>query len=267
MVNWSAIDPQSVPGRIVRLPSKLLPKSTIMRIRRGPAQGMKWITGSSLHGCWLGTFEVPKQRLLERLVRPGMIVYDIGAQAGFYTLILSRMIGESGHVFAFEPCAENLHYLLDHVHINRLTNVVVVQAAVGESQGLCGFSTDRGACENRLTEGPSAVMVPVLSLDSAGLPPPDLIKMDIEGGESHALRGAKRILSQYRPVVLVALHGPEHARCCPETLRAVGYKVFEITDHLVDGDAFEEDIYAIAAENEGLISSAQQCANLIVTKK
>jgi hypothetical protein len=39
MVNWAAIDPQSVPGKIVRLPSRLLPKSTIMRIRRGPAQG------------------------------------------------------------------------------------------------------------------------------------------------------------------------------------------------------------------------------------
>jgi FkbM family methyltransferase len=247
MVNWSAIDPQSVPGRIVRFPSRLLPKSAVMRIRSGPARGLKWITGSSLHGCWLGTFELAKQRLLERLVRPGMTVYDIGAQAGFYTLCLSRMVGESGRVFAFEPFAENVHNLLDHVRMNDLRNVRIVQAAVARCSGLRGFTTDRGACENVLAGEIATLLVPTMSLDSLSLPAPDLIKMDIEGGESEALRGSRRILSEHRPAVLIALHGPEHARFCGDFLKSLGYEVQSLSKQPSEPSPVPDEIYALPA--------------------
>src|SRR5690349_14640343 len=179
MVNWSAIDPRSFPGRLVRLPGKFIPKSAVMHIRHGPAKGMRWVAGSSVLGCWLGTYELNKQEVLSRFICPGMTVYDIGAQAGYYTLVFSRLVGRSGRVFAFEPCAANLHHLLNHIIINSLTNVRIVQAAIGESSGLRGFTTDRGKCENRLTQRDSPLMVPVVSLDSVPLPPPDLLKMDI----------------------------------------------------------------------------------------
>ena len=153
MPNWSAIDPKSTRGRLVRLPAKLLPKSTVMHIRHGPARGMKWISGSAVHGCWLGTYELEKQKLLERIVRPGMTVYDIGAQAGFYTLLCSRLVGDAGRVIAFEPSISEARYLLEHVRINQLANVSIVQAAVGASPSLSGFSSDRAICQNRLTAG------------------------------------------------------------------------------------------------------------------
>ena len=258
MVNWSAIEPQSVPGRIVRFPSKLLPNSAIMRIRRGPAQGMKWIAGSSVHGCWLGTYELPKQKLLERLVRPGMTVYDIGAQAGFYTLCLSRMVGETGRVFAFEPFADNVRNLLEHVRMNGLRNVRIVQAAVAGCSGVRGFTTDRGACQNGLAEENGPLLVPTVSLDSLSLARPDLIKMDIEGGESEALRGSRRILSEHRPVVLVALHGPEHARFCHDFLRRAGHEVFDLRGYALEADAEEDEIYAIPADPWRLPSQSDQ---------
>jgi FkbM family methyltransferase len=245
MVNWSAIDPQSVPGKIVRLPSRLLPKSAIMRIRRGPARGLKWISGSSVHGCWLGTYELPKQKLLERLVRPGMTVYDIGAQAGFYTLCLSRMVGETGRVFAFEPFADNVRNLLEHVRINALRNVAIVQAAVAGCSGVRGFTTDRGSCENGLVGEDAALLVPTVSLDSLSLPSPDLIKMDIEGGESEALRGARQVLSEHRPVVLVALHSADHARFCGDFLQSLGYKVMSLSKQPSEPPPFDDEIYAM----------------------
>lgn len=243
-MNWSAIDPRSTRGRIVRLPAKLLPKSTVMHIRRGPARGMKWISGSAVHGCWLGTYELEMQNLLEQFVQPGMTVYDVGAQAGFYTLLCSKLVGDAGWVIAFEPSISEARYLLEHVRINHLTNVSIVQAAVGASPSLCGFSSDRAICQNRLTVENDKLLVPVISLDLVTLRPPDVIKMDIEGGESDALKGARALLVKHRPIVLLALHGPEHAGFCPEFLRSCGYRVFDLADVPVSGAAVSDEIYA-----------------------
>ena len=244
MINWSSIDPNSTPGRIVRLPSRLLPRSAVMSIRRGAARDMKWIAGAAIHGCWLGTYELDKQRLVQRLVRPGMTVYDIGAQAGFYTLIFSRLVGPRGRVIAFEPSLREAHYLVEHVRLNRLDNVRIVQAAVGAAPGLCGFTTDRPVTQNQLTTSDETLMVPIVALDSLGLPEPDLIKMDIEGGESDALRGAVQTLREQQPIVLIALHGPEHASFCPAMLAECGYEVFDLDDKPVVPCQVDE-VYAL----------------------
>ena len=95
-LNWSGISNKSLTGRLLRIPLKLLPADSTVRIRRGPAKGLRWIVGSATHGCWLGTYELDKQRVLERFVKHGMTVYDIGAQAGFYALVFSRLVGEAG---------------------------------------------------------------------------------------------------------------------------------------------------------------------------
>jgi FkbM family methyltransferase len=244
MVNWSAIDPQSVPGRIVRFPSRLLPRSAAMHIRRGPARGMKWISGSSVHGCWLGTYELSKQKLLEQVVHTGMTVYDIGAQAGFYTLLLSRLVGESGQVIAFEPSVRELGYLIQHVQENKLSNVRIVQAAVGAQTGLAGFSTDRAPCQNRITNNEDQLLVPLVSLDSLPLPPPHVIKMDIEGGESDALKGASNLLKQHSPIMLIALHGEEHSNFCQDFLKKAGYRIFDLHDREIENNPRTDEIYA-----------------------
>src|SRR5215475_14063057 len=112
-LNCSAIDRMTLPGKLLRLPLRLLPKRMVVRIHRGRAKGLKWIVGSSTHGCWLGTYELEKHLALERYVKPGMVVYDVGAQAGFFTLIFSRLV-DGGQVIAFEPLPENLDHLLFH---------------------------------------------------------------------------------------------------------------------------------------------------------
>ena len=74
---------------MLRLLHRVLPHGMVRPIRLGPAQDMKWIIGSGHHGCWLGSYELDKQCALEHFVNTGMVVYDIGAQAGFYTLFFS----------------------------------------------------------------------------------------------------------------------------------------------------------------------------------
>jgi len=72
--NWSGITNQSLTGRLLRFPLTLVPPGSILGIRRGPAKGLRWISGSATHGCWLGTYELDKQRALERFIKPGMMI-------------------------------------------------------------------------------------------------------------------------------------------------------------------------------------------------
>jgi FkbM family methyltransferase len=155
-----------------------------------------------------------------------MKVFDLGANAGFYTLAFARLVEERGHVWAFEPLAENAASLRRHVALNDLTNVTVVQAAVADRTGVAGFAFAGDKSEGSLSEGAS-LLVPTLSLDEycvqAGIDCPDLIKIDIEGGESLALRGAARAIAQGRATILLALHGREQEENCLLILRAAGY--------------------------------------------
>jgi Methyltransferase FkbM domain len=128
----------------------------------------------------------------------------------------------------------------------------VIQAGVGAASGLGRFSTDRGSSQNQLQkEDTSPLLVPVLALDDAGLAPPDLIKMDIEGGETNALLGARRMLREHRPIVLVALHGPEQRAACPRILRDAGLLVFDLDGKLFHGSAPSNEIYALPGPMSG----------------
>lgn len=244
-------------GRILRLPARALPAGTVMRIRRGPARGMKWISGSAIHGCWLGTYELDKQRALERFVRPGMTVYDIGAQAGFYTLFFSRLVGDAGRVYAFEPCPYEARFLVDHTRINRLENVQIIQAAVSERAGFVGMTFDRGMTQNEIcNSSDSNLIVPSLTLDDSGLARPEVIKMDVEGAEFAVLNGARQMLRKARPVVFVALHGSKQRAACLEIFTELGYRVYGLGGEPADDASPIDEIYALPTETRLLGRSA-----------
>jgi len=130
MINFSGITDNSVVGKVLRLPLKLIPGGTILPILQGNLKGKKWIVGSSNHGCWLGTYEFAKQRLFSETIREGSVVYDIGAHVGFYTLLASVLVGPKGKVVAFEPLPRNIYYLKKHLRLNQCKNVILVEAAV-----------------------------------------------------------------------------------------------------------------------------------------
>jgi hypothetical protein len=77
MVNWSGINGKSLIGKFLRaVLNTLIPPGKILPILQGPTRGMKWIVGSSNHGCWLGSYELEKQRILKKYLKEGMVVYD-----------------------------------------------------------------------------------------------------------------------------------------------------------------------------------------------
>src|SRR5687767_8704385 len=112
-------------GRVVRFPLRLVPRDAVLRVLSGPLRGRRWIAGAATHGCWLGTYERFVQRIFVEHVRPGGVVYDVGANAGFFTLLASKLAGSSGRVYAFEPMERNLHYIRKHLQMNRVENVEV----------------------------------------------------------------------------------------------------------------------------------------------
>jgi FkbM family methyltransferase len=222
---------------LIRLPLRLIPKTTVLPILWGRARGMSWITGSSNHGCWIGTFEYEKRRLFERTVTTGQVVYDIGANAGLYSLLGSRLVGPSGLVVAFEPAPENLTNLRRHIQLNLLSNVTVVPVAVGEHQGTGGFERGPTNAMGRLSAS-GHFNVSIVDLDtfvsSGAAPPPDVIKMDIEGGELAALKGAAGVIDRVRPAIFLATHTTELQRDCVAFLCARGYAIASVTGSPLD---------------------------------
>ena len=124
-INLSGLSSRTLLGKLLRLPLRLIPPNSKVPILQGRLRGKWWIAGGGVASYWLGSYEFYKQRLFERLVTPGNVVFDIGAHVGFYMLLSSALVGTAGEVFAFEPVPRNLHYLYEHLRLNHVTNVTV----------------------------------------------------------------------------------------------------------------------------------------------
>jgi FkbM family methyltransferase len=192
---------------------------------------MKWIVGSTIHGCWLGTFEYEKQRLFSGMVGPNSVIFDVGGNVGFYTLLASVLTGRDGKVYVFEPLPGNLFFLRKHLQLNRINNVTVVEAAVSNLDGPVHFDEGPRGEMAHISEA-GRLRVNSLTLDSlyerGEIPAPDFIKMDIEGAEFNALTGARQLLMETHPAIFLATHGHKvHTDCCG-FLDAMGYKLKSI---------------------------------------
>lgn len=226
MVNFSAVSNSGLFGRGLRLPLKLVPSSLVIPVLQGRLRGRKWIVGSGTHGCWLGCYEYEKQKLFVQKVGIGDIIYDIGAHVGFYTMLAAECLGPSGKVLAFEPVPRNVAFLKRHISLNGYSNVTVIEAAVSDRSGTASFhmSGDDHSAGHLATSGQFYVqMVTLDELTEEGMPIPDLIKMDIEGGELPALMGAMQLLVTKHPTIFLSTHSADiHRKCC-KLLSDVGY--------------------------------------------
>lgn len=183
--------------------------------------------------------------LLEHLIRPSDVVYDVGANVGLYLRFIGSYFG-AGHVVAFEPMSDNLPLLEKNVRLGGLGNrATIVRCALADVECDVELQVDdvqtASAVLDRVTGGapsegraslnlePKTETVPCYTLDhlmqKESLPVPDLIKVDIEGAEAMMLRGAREVLSTQRPRLLVELHGPDVAREVVDFLFDLDYHV------------------------------------------
>lgn len=205
-------------SQAIRLPLRLIPPQTVVRVLSGVNRGYRWRVGSSVHGCWLGHYEIAKQRMLRNTVKPGMLAFDVGAQAGFYTLAFARL---GARTVSFEPHPQNAEALRFHVAKNCI-GATIHEAAVSDRAGRARFR-----CGPNLLQGSIAVSgemeVPTVALDSMGAP--DIVKIDVEGNELAVLMGARELIARRKTTWLVALDDPSNRDACLALL--AGYRVHE----------------------------------------
>lgn len=257
LINWSNISSDTFWGKLLRLPLRFIPKSTVVTVFSGLNRGMKWIVGSSTHGCWLGTYEFTKQSVISCFIKPGMRVFDIGANAGFYTIAFSRLVGKQGHVWAFEPLAENSNNILRHVYLNKLQNITLLQIAVTDQNGIVGFQVANSNSMGAVSEGTDRYKVPAMSLDNlitkGTIPIPDMIKIDVEGAESLVLKGAKELMKKKKTILFISLHGDKQKQQCLELLKSNGYDIYTLNGNKVSNEnILSDEIYVLP--NKAIIS-------------
>lgn len=226
-------------ANFVRLPLRLVPRNAVVRIRSGELRDWRWIAGSAPHGCWLGTYELHTQRLFCEQVHPGAVVFDIGANVGFFTLLASKLVGSAGQVHAFEPLPRNLYYLEQHIRLNEASNITVHSLAITSTTGTARFGDGENTSQGRLSNA-GEIQVLTASIDdllaNGRSPRPDFIKIDIEGAEGEALRGAARLLSGSPLTIVLSTHGYEQHELCWGILRSAGFNLELLRDGAGDGD-------------------------------
>ncbi len=212
---------------------------TVVRVAAGGLAGCPLLLDLQTEkDYWLGTYEPDLQAALRDLVPPGAVAYDVGANIGYVSLLLAQAVGETGRVFAFEALPANVERLRRNLDLNGLSaRVTVVAAAVTQAAGPVrflvhasgGMGKVEGSAGRREQVYRSEITVDGLSLDEfvyeGGHPAPQVVKLDIEGGEVLALPGMRRVLAEARPLVLMELHGPESARAAWQALTAAGYQI------------------------------------------
>jgi len=208
-------------------------------VRHGLLAGMKRKGGLGWLPARFAGPESAEIRFWRTLALDGLTVYDIGAFEGLLSMFFAR---RARQVVAYEPNPENCTRLMENLRLNRLENVVVRKLGLGREvrnlemvwdPSMPGGASLETQVADQLRRGVPSVRTHTISISTldrdrgeAGLPAPDLIKIDIEGWELEALCGARQTLLASRPALFLEMHG--------ETLREKKQKVAAIVEFLND---------------------------------
>lgn len=220
--------------------NRLAPEGkTTVTVSSGSLAGMQLsLDLQSEKDYWLGTYEPELQSTIEDKVSEGMVAYDIGANIGYFSLLLARKVEHTGCVFAFEALPANIQRLRTNVELNNLgSRVKIVPVAIIDRERSARFrigpsgamgKVEGSAGRERVNYG-ETISVEGISLDEyvykRGNPSPDVVKIDIEGGEALALSGMLRVLNEAKPIIFLEIHGPDAAEFCWNILKAAYYRV------------------------------------------
>jgi FkbM family methyltransferase len=151
----------------------------------------------------LGQYEPRSTELIKKLVRPGMKCIDLGAQTGFYTCLLAKLVGKKGKVYAFEPMHANYELLQKNVAENDFGSCVqAIPKAASARAGTIEGSLISSMFVAGTIPGGEKFSVESARVDQMVSGPIDFVKIDVEGHEPSALEGMKPILQKYQPIIL-----------------------------------------------------------------
>jgi FkbM family methyltransferase len=174
-----------------------------------------------------GVYETYQTQLFKNTVQPGMIVVDVGANIGYYTLLAARLVGSKGIVYAFEPEPTGYELLCKSIAINGYTNIIATQKALSNVSGKTKLYVDPNHIGvSSLARDSAAVYggvvgclnVETVTLDdflkAIGNDKVDVLKVDVEGAEELVLSGAQKVLDYNNLTIFLEF--------IPEKMRALG---------------------------------------------
>jgi FkbM family methyltransferase len=176
--------------------------------------------GFACHVMLDGYWEMWLTQFLARRVTPGMTVVDVGANFGYFTLLLGDLVGAAGHVIAVEPNPEAASLLQESVLLNgHRTRTKVVPHALGASAGRGWLYAPDGEPKNAALVGTEdlaggrTVEVATLTLDEVALDYArvDLVKIDAEGGEEGIVAGMRQVIARDRPAIVLEFNAARYA--------------------------------------------------------
>ena len=158
-------------------------------------------------------YEFNETKLVKELIKPGWSVIDIGANFGWYSIHFSKLVGQSGRVFAFEPIPETYEELNSNIKLNFCQNIKAFNLALGDKDGTISFGVpniDGGSgASSEFLKYSKRVQTTMRHLDDVikeqKINKVDFIKADIEGGELNMLKGAEKLIENFRPKLLIEI--------------------------------------------------------------
>jgi FkbM family methyltransferase len=215
----------------------------VVEIQQGQLKGFKLHKFvRTVHDSFAsGDYEIELQDALAKDLKPGQTFYDVGANAGFFTLLGAKLVGGQGKVVAYEPHPMTAGQIRKQLKLNHVSCAKVIVKAVADQEGEAEFTDDissdmLGLASLRDGKAAATIRVQLTDLDcevaTHGIP--DLIKIDIEGAEVMALKGMQDLLSNHSPVIYLELHGEDLAVECGEILSGHGYQFELLTGEKVE---------------------------------
>jgi FkbM family methyltransferase len=191
-------------------------------------------------------YEPATTQLFQKIVTPGMVVVDIGAHVGYYTLLAAKLVGPTGKIYAFEPESGNHETLLKNIELNKYGNIMATRMAVSDREGnatmyLTSLDSGRHSLfrHDLPQRGNASVATTTLDqfLESQKWPRIDLIKIDVEGAEVAVLDGMAKLLERSSELQLIIEFNPAllqsagiHPLGFLDKVRSLGFKMAAIDD-------------------------------------
>jgi FkbM family methyltransferase len=174
--------------------------------------------------------------IFKQLVKPGMVVIDVGANIGYFTLLSAKLVTDTGYVYAFEPEPRNYDALIHNMSINHFQNIMAMRDAVCDKCGWADLhidSTEPGAHSIYSVRDSfhNDVRVNTVSIDSFAKimnTKVDFIKIDVEGAEKDVLRGMHEVSRANKNLIMILEIWPYGLRRAGTELELLWYEMLRL---------------------------------------
>ncbi|MFI5125153.1 MAG: FkbM family methyltransferase [Chitinophagales bacterium] len=226
---------------------KIYKEGSYYRVWFGKLRGLKSYYRQDINfHTLIGRWETENINALDKAVRKlglngkDIVIADVGANMGYYTMYFAKYFSPKTRIYAFEPSLSILDVLKHNISANHFDNVEIIEAACSENTGTVEFyighnhhsSSVLDSWGDNLASGTRTTVKSVSLDDFFGNTKkgdyPDLIKMDIEGGGVYALKGCEQCLKIKRPLILMESHTAAEDGAIGHVLQQFDYEAFRI---------------------------------------